>query len=58
MPAPPVLFVFVVTDPLLATGIMDLVTGKSQAELDAVRTQTQAELQHADAIKTAVPINT
>jgi hypothetical protein len=55
MAAPTVLFVFVITDPAMATGILDLVTGKSEAELAAISAQSEDALKMAQAIDTRPP---
>jgi hypothetical protein len=59
MAAPPVLFVFVISDPTVASGVMDFVTGKTAAAqaavLATVSAQTEGVLQKAQAIDTTPP---
>ena len=60
MAAPPVLFVFVISDPTVASGVMDFVTGKTAAAqaavLATVSAQTAAVEKQAQGISTAPPI--
>jgi hypothetical protein len=55
MPAPAVLFVFVVSDPGLANSILDLVSGKTAATLAALTAEEQLLLNQAQGIQTAPP---
>ena len=50
------LFVFVITDPTLANGILDLVTGREATTLAALETQTADLAKQAEAISTAAPL--